>query len=566
MNVWKGDSMVKQRKRLGEILIDSGLITEDVLKKALDAQKKTGEKLGEFLVTKGFATNEQIVEAIRKQLGIDYINLDNVNIRQEIIDIIPEAMARKHELLPLDIINGRLLVVMSDPLNYFAIEDIRVATGYVVKTSISLRNSIIENIEKYYGKSKAEKAAENYGKVYGYKKINNESSGEYEDESSAPIIKFINTIIDNAILNNASDIHIEPYEGEMRVRYRIDGILREIMKVDIGMLEAVVSRIKIMSDLNIAEKRIPQDGRVNFKSKQKNIDLRISIIPTILGEKVVMRILDKSTFSLDLQRVGLDSDGLSKLKNIISKPYGIILVCGPTGSGKTTTLYTALNILNNNDKNIVTIEDPVEYNLKGINQMQVNNKIGFTFATGLRSILRQDPDIILVGEIRDNETAEISIRSALTGHLVLSTIHTNNAAGAITRLEDMKMEPFLISSTVIGLVAQRLVRKICPNCVEEYICDEKEMRLLGISERVKIKRGKGCSICNGTGYKGRTGIFEIIEINKEIKELIDYKKSERTIEEEAKKNGTILLREACVKKVLEGVTTVEEMLRVTYGY
>lgn len=558
--------MVKQRKRLGEILIDSGLITEDVLKKALNAQKETGEKLGEFLVTKGFATNEQIVEAIRKQLGIDYINLDNVNIRQEIIDIIPEAMARKHELLPLDIINGRLLVVMSDPLNYFAIEDIRVATGYVVKTAISLRNSILESIEKYYGKNKAEKAAENYGKVYGYRKVSNESSVEYEDESSAPIIKFINTVIDNAILYNASDIHIEPYEGKMRVRYRVDGILREIMQVDIGMLEAVVSRIKIMSELNIAEKRIPQDGRVNFKSKQKNIDLRISISPTILGEKVVMRILDKSNFSLNLEKAGLDSDGLNKLKNIISKPYGIILVCGPTGSGKTTTLYTILNILNNNDKNIVTIEDPVEYNLKGINQMQVNNKIGFTFATGLRSILRQDPDIILVGEIRDNETAEISIRSALTGHLVLSTIHTNNAAGAITRLEDMKMEPFLISSTVIGLVAQRLVRKICPNCAEEYISDEKEMRLLGINEQVKLKRGKGCSICNGTGYKGRTGIFEIIEINKEMKELIDYKKSERTIEEEAKKNGTILLREACVKKVLEGVTTVEEMLRVTYGY
>lgn len=558
--------MVKQRKRLGELLIDSGLITEAILKKALDIQKETGEKLGELLVTKGFATNEQIVEAIRKQLGIDYIDLDNVSIRQEIIDIIPEVMARKHELVPVDIINGRLLVVMSDPLNYFAIEDIRVATGYAVKTAISLRNSILENIEKYYGKSKAEKAAENYGKIYGYRKSSSDSIEEYENDSSAPIIKFINTIIDNAILNNASDIHIEPYEGEMRVRYRIDGVLREIMKVDIGMLEAVISRIKIMSELNIAEKRVPQDGRIDFKSKQKNIDLRISIVPTILGEKVVMRILDKSNFSLDLQRVGLDLDGLDKLKNIISKPYGIILVCGPTGSGKTTTLYTILNILNGNDKNIVTIEDPVEYNLKGINQMQVNNKIGFTFASGLRSILRQDPDIILVGEIRDNETAEISIRSALTGHLVLSTIHTNNAAGSVTRLQDMKMEPFLISSTIIGIISQRLVRKVCPNCGEEYISDQKEMRLLGINEKAKLKRGKGCSICNGTGYKGRTGIFEIMEVNKEIKELIDCKKSERAIEEEAQKNGTVLLREACIRKVLAGVTTIEEMLRVTYGY
>lgn len=557
--------MVKKRKRLGEILIDSGLITEEILNKALKVQRETGEKLGTLLITKGFATEEQIVDAVKRQLGIDYINLYELTIRPEIIEIIPENMARKYELLPIDIINGRLLVAMADPLNYFAIEDIKAVTGYVVKTAISLRNIILENIERYYGKSKAEKAAENYGRVYGYKKPVGEVEEEVEEEA-APIIKFINTVIDNALLNNASDIHIEAEENEMRVRYRIDGVLREMIRVDIGMIEAVISRIKIMAELNIAEKRMPQDGRVNYRGKGKNIDLRISIIPTILGEKVVMRILDKSNFSFGLDKIGLNPKEEKQVKKIIEKPYGIILVCGPTGSGKTTTLYSVLNLLNDQSKNIVTIEDPVEYNLKGINQMQVNNKIGFNFASGLRSILRQDPDIILVGEIRDNETAEISVRSALTGHLVLSTIHTNNASGAITRLEDMGVEPFLLSSTVIGMVAQRLVRKICPSCVEEYMAEEKDMRILGVNEKILLKRGKGCNICNNTGYKGRTAIFEIIEVSREMKDIIDLRKGERAIEEEAMKNGTLLLRDSCIEKVIKGITTVEEMLRVTYGY
>ncbi|MDW8802739.1 ATPase, T2SS/T4P/T4SS family [Clostridium sp. A1-XYC3] len=556
--------MAKVRKRLGEILIDSGLVTEDVLNKALIIQKQKGEKLGELLVNEGFVTEEQIVEAVKRQLSIQSINLDNITIKQEIIDIIPESMARKHEILPVDIINGQLLVVMSDPLNYFAIEDIRVATGYVTRVAIALRKSIIENIERYYGKNRAQEAANDYGKVYGYK--NTVSQEEVEDEAAAPIIKFINTILENAIINNASDIHIEPDETEMRVRFRVDGVLREIMKINIGMLDPVVSRLKIMAGLNIAEKRIPQDGRINFRAKQKNIDLRISLAPTMFGEKVVMRLLDKTNFSLSLEKAGIEKEDLLKLKRIMSKPYGIILVSGPTGSGKTTSLYSMLSILNDVSKNIITIEDPVEYYFKGINQMQVNNKIGFDFAAGLRSILRQDPDIILVGEIRDEETAEISIRAALTGHLVLSTIHTNNAIGTITRLEDMGMAPFLLSSTVIGIVAQRLIRKICPNCIEEYVSDEREMKILGLSNQILLKRGTGCSLCNNTGYKGRTGIFEIVEIDREIRLLIDNKQPESIIESKLKENGTRLLREACVSKVIGGITTTEEMLRVTYGY
>ncbi|WP_411682445.1 GspE/PulE family protein [Clostridium thailandense] len=556
--------MPKIKKRLGEILTDAGVITEEILRKALILQKETGEKLGEILVSKGFTTNEQIVNAIKQQLGIPLVNLDNINVRQEIIDIMPVSVAKKYEAIPIDIMNGFLLVAMSDPLNYFAIEDIRIATGYNVKTAIALRDSLLDNIEKYYGKSRAEEAAQNYTKNFANRRSEREEE-IIDDDAAAPIIKFLNSIIENAILYNASDIHIEPDEKEMRVRFRVDGTLREIMRTDIGMLSPVISRIKILANLNIAENRIPQDGRINFKIKHRTMDIRVSTVPTILGEKIVMRLLDKSNFSIELQKIGLENYELLKITRLISNPYGIILVCGPTGSGKTTTLYSILNVLNNVSKNIITIEDPVEYNLKGVNQMQVNTKIGFDFANGLRSILRQDPDIILVGEIRDNETAEISIRSALTGHTVLSTIHTNNAVGTISRLLDMDIKPFLISSTLTGIIAQRLVRKVCPNCGEEYMSDESEMRLLGLDSPVKLRKGRGCSLCNDTGYKGRIGIFEILEIDKSIKNLIDANSTESEIEKLAIKNGMNTLRKSCINKVLNGETTTEEMLRVTYG-
>ncbi|MFL0195447.1 GspE/PulE family protein [Clostridium sp. WILCCON 0269] len=555
--------MSKVKKRLGEILVDAGVITEKILQRALILQKDTGEKLGEILVSKGFITNEQIVHAIKQQLGIPLINLDNINVRQDIIDIIPVSIAKKYEAIPIDIMNGFLLVAMSDPLNYFAIEDIKIATGYNVKTAIALKSSILDNIEKYYGKSKAQEAAQNYKKNFSGRKM--ETEEEIIDEASAPIIKFLNTIIENATLYNASDIHIEPDEKEMRVRFRVDGGLREIMRTDIDMLSPVTSRIKIMAGLNIAENRIPQDGKINFKVKEKDIAIRTSTVPTVLGEKIVMRLLDRNNFSIELEKIGVEHNGLTKIMRMISNPYGIILVSGPTGSGKTTTLYSMLNVLNDVSKNIITIEDPVEYNLKGINQMQVNNKIGFDFASGLRSILRQDPDIILVGEIRDNETAEISIRAALTGHMVLSTIHTNNAVGTIGRLLDMDIKPFLISSTLAGVVAQRLVRKVCPNCGEEYVSDEREMRLLGIDNPVKLKKGRGCSLCNDTGYKGRIGIFEILEIDKDIKNLIDINSTESDIKKMALEKGMNTLRESCMNKVLKGTTTVDEMLKVTYG-
>lgn len=556
--------MPKVKKRLGEILVSSGVITEEVLEKVLVLQKNSGKKLGETLVSEGFTTDDQIMEAVKNQLGIQYINLDTINIATDIINIIPESLARKHELIPVEEVNGQLVVVMADPLNYYAIEEIRLHSGLLVKTAICRREIVLNNIEKYYGQSKAKEAVDDYVRVYGIRPKEIAQAAE-EDENNAPIIKFLNTIIESAILNGASDIHIEPEELELRVRFRIDGVLKEMMRTNAGMLDPVVSRIKIMSNLNIAEKRVPQDGRINYRVKDKNIDLRVSTAPTMWGEKIVMRLLDKSSFNLSLNTLGIEEGDLQKMKSIITKPYGVILVCGPTGSGKTTTLYSFLNILNEETKNIITVEDPVEYNFKGINQMQVNTKVGFTFASGLRSILRQDPDTIMVGEIRDGETAEIAVRAALTGHLVLSTIHTNNAAGTVTRMEDMGIEPFLLSSTVVGVIAQRLVRKICPNCGEEHITDSREMRLLNIEAPVTIRKGKGCSFCNNTGYKGRVGIYEVLSMNPEIRQLIDEKRSEREIEEAALRNGMTLLRDACKRKVLSGITTVEELLRVTYG-
>ena len=555
--------MQKVKKKLGELLIESGLITEEILEKVLILQKEKNLKLGEAIVSEGFLTEDEIINAIQAQLSIDYINVDNINIRTEIINIVPESVARKHEVIPLDIVNGKLILIMSDPLNYYSIEEIRIITGYAIKPAISSKREIMKSIEKYYGKNRAEEAADDYGKIYNPKTIV-QSSEEYGDENAAPIIKFINTIIENALINNASDIHIEPFENELRVRYRVDGVLREIMKVNVGMIDPVISRIKIMAELNIAEKRNPQDGRVNFRAKGRVIDIRISVVPTIFGEKVVMRLLDKSSFSLDIDKMGFNRTEKDLISSIISRPNGIVLVCGPTGSGKTTTLYTILNVLNDASKNIITIEDPVEYNMNGVNQMQVNNKIGFTFASGLKNILRQDPDIILIGEIRDKETAEISVRSALTGHLVLSSIHTNSAIGTVTRLMDMGIEPFLISSTLSGIIAQRLIRKICSNCGETYISDESEMKILNIDSPIDLKKGRGCSYCNNTGYKGRVGVFEIIDIDREVKDLINAGSSESVMEACARKKGVKFLRDACIEKVTQGVTSIEELLRVTY--
>lgn len=561
-----------ERKRLGQILVDGGVISTQQLEEALALQKTLGLRLGEVLIRQGLVTEDDFIRTMQSQLGIPSIDLSRVVVPEQILKMLPEAVVRKYEVLPVELTNGQLLVAMSDPTDYFAIEDLRLAAGLMIKPCLARKGDIQRAIDRFYGKSGAEKAAREYTKQLGIVPVAAASQtatvvnqATEADEDSTPIIKFLNTIIENAVNNTASDIHIEPVDEELRVRFRVDGVLREIMRTPISMAGPVVSRVKIMADLNIAERRLPQDGRISYLIGGRTIDLRVSTTPTMYGEKVVLRILDKSSVILEKKALGLPSKDQEAFDQLIARPYGIVLVTGPTGSGKTTTLYTMLNQLNTPDKNIVTLEDPVEFNFKGINQMQVNPKAGLTFAAGLRSILRQDPDIIMVGEMRDNETAEIAVRSALTGHLVLSTIHTNDAPSAITRLVDMGIEPFLLSASIIGIISQRLVRKICPQCVTEYQGSAKEAALLGVdAETVTLKRGKGCHYCHNSGYKGRTAIFEIMPIMAGHRQLIDREATVDELRNYSMANGMTTLNHAATRLVLQGVTTIDELLRVTY--
>ncbi len=563
-----------ERKRLGEILISADVITPAQLEEALNMQKTLGLRLGEVLIRQGLVTEDDILRTMRRQLGLPMIDLNRIVVAEQILKLIPESVARKYNVLPVEVGNGQLMVATSDPTDYFALDDLRLASGMMIKPCLAKEGDIRRAIERFYGKSEAERAARDYVKQTGVAPVAATSqaslaiatqANEIEEEST-PIIKFLNTIIENAVNNHASDIHIEPIEDELRVRFRLDGVLREIMKTPVAMAGPVISRVKIMADLNIAERRIPQDGRISYLLGRKTVDLRVSTAPTMFGEKVVLRILDKASVILEKSALGLKENTIRIFDELIAKPYGIVLVTGPTGSGKTTTLYTMLNQLNTPERNIVTLEDPVEFNFNGVNQMQVNPKAGLTFATGLRSILRQDPDIIMVGEMRDNETAEIAVRSALTGHLVLSTIHTNDAPSAITRLMDMDIEPFLISASLVGVISQRLVRKICPQCVTEYVSEPREHAILGIEEDVEItlKRGKGCSYCHDSGYKGRTAIFEIMPVLAGHRHLIDKKATADELRDYAISQGMSTLKQGAVQLVLEGVTTIDELLRVTY--
>lgn len=564
--------MAIKRKKLGEILIDGGVIDERQLEEALDRQKTLGLKLGEALAHLGYVKEDDILLTVKQQLNIPIIDINRVVVAEEVLKLLPEAVARKYEVLPVDLNNNRLIVALNDPTNYFALDDIRLAAGMLIRPVLARREDILKAIDRHYGRSEAEKAAREYARQAGVSPVaaavefmTASAAGGTEDEDT-PVIRFLNTVIENAINNFASDIHIEPIEEELRVRYRIDGVMREILRTPISMAGPVVSRVKIMSDLNIAERRLPQDGRITYQLPNRTIDLRVSVIPTMFGEKVVLRILDRAGVILEKEKLGLSKRDQQLFDEMIAKPYGIVLVTGPTGSGKTTTLYTMLNQLNSVDRNIVTLEDPVEFNFKGINQIQVNSKAGLTFATGLRAILRQDPDIIMVGEMRDTETSEIAVRSALTGHLVLSTIHTNDAASAVTRLVDMKIEPFLISASLVGILSQRLVRTICPNCAEEYEASYTELNLLGITtgNKVMLQRGQGCNYCHFSGYKGRKGIFEIMPITAGHRSLINSKSTADELREYSLSMGMTTLKDSAVKLVLKGQTTVEELLRVTF--
>ena len=557
----------KERKRLGQILLEAGLVTEEQINQALELQKGTGMKLGEILKQEGLVNDEQIMKVIEAQFGIQYLDITKVYIDSEAVKMVPEEVCRKHTIVPIEVMNGEVTLAMKDPLDYYAIEEVKFYLVLPIKPVISSEDAINATIEKYFGKQTAEKAVQQFEKEYvPVEKVEKQTEHEKEIDN-APIVKYVNSIIENSIRNNASDIHIEPEEDGIRVRIRIDGILNETLKSPLNMLNAIITRIKVMADMNVAEKRVPQDGRIAFKIDGKNIDLRVSTIPTIYGEKTVMRVLDKTSFLLSKNNLGLTPHNSEIFDRLIGKPYGIILVTGPTGSGKTSTLYTILSEINDIKKNIITLEDPVEYNLKGVNQVQLNSKSGLTFAAGLRSILRQDPDIVMVGEIRDGETAEIAIRAALTGHLVLSTLHTNDAPGVINRLTDMGIEPFLVSSSLIGVIAQRLVRKICPHCRKEYTPDEREMSLLGINpeDEIKLAKGIGCKLCGGTGYKGRQAIFEMMELTKDLRILIDQRTPTEPLRDQAVSEGMTTLRESCRQLILEGKTTVEEMIRITYS-
>ena len=550
------------KKRLGDILIQSGYISEEDLSRALKEQQKSGKRLGEILIEGEFITEDNLLKALEGQLGIERIHLDSIIVDRNAVKTIPEALSKKYNVLPIKFVEGELLVLTNDPLNIFAEEDVRIASGYSIKLALSSKEEIKNAISKCYSEDYMQKTAEEYRLL--------EKSENIEDEldmdlKNAPSVKLVDSIIENAVRSKASDIHIEPFEHRVAVRYRIDGELKKQFDSPKEPLAGLITRIKIMGNMNIAERRVPQDGRILTKVDNESIDMRVSILPTVNGEKVVIRILDKSALNVDKETLGFSKSDLDKIKRIISKPHGIMLVTGPTGSGKSTTLYSLLKDLNREDTNIITVEDPVEFSIDGINQVNVNAKAGLTFASGLRSILRQDPDIVMVGEIRDGETAEIAVRAAITGHLVLSTIHTNDAISSVVRLKDMGIEPYLISSSLVGVVAQRLIRRLCPYCKEKYEASDYEKEILNIDkdESLTLYRKTGCTRCSETGYKGRVGIYEILEVNKEIKELINSDCSVEAIREIALRNDMNTLEMSARNVVLSGTSTVEELLRVT---
>ena len=555
---------ISKKKRLGDILVIAGKITPYELQKALKTQKFLGKKLGEVLIEEGIVSEADIIEAIIEQTGIERIDLNNVSFDKKAINIVPQNLCKKYNLIAFGFKDNKIKVAMSDPLNIFAIDDISISTSLEVKTYIAPSKEIQKFIDINYSTEEVLKAANELSREVLESKNLELDVEDIDDVKNAPVVKMIEQLFRNAVEMRASDIHIEPYENLIRIRYRIDGELRTINNIGIESLAPLITRIKILAGLNIAEKRIPQDGRIITKIGNYNVDLRVSILPIVNGEKVVIRILNRESYKIGKEVMGLSPDNKKKLDNILSSPNGIILVTGPTGSGKSTTLYSVLNDMNASEVNIVTIEDPVEYTLHGINQVNVNNKAGLTFASGLRSILRQDPDIVMVGEIRDDETAEIAIKAAITGHLVLSTLHTNDAPSSIIRLIDMGVEPYLVASSITGIIAQRLVRRICNNCKEAYEASEYESQIvLGeVKEGLKLYRGKGCGHCNNTGYMGRVGVYEIMEVSKEHRELITRKKSTEEIRELSKEKGMTTLEEECKKLVLNGTTTLGELARI----
>jgi len=545
-----------------------GIITEGQLREVLTEQKKEGGKIGEVLINLGYATQQNINEVLEYQLGIPFVDLEEYEISKDATKTITESLAKRHILIPIRITETDLYVAMEDPLNIFAIDDVKIFSGKEIVPMLANEASILNAIEIHYGKQQAMDAAEEYKQEHAVELVPDITEEDANDPvKSAPIVKLVNTILEQSVRHRASDIHIEPYERYIRVRYRVDGKLQKMYDYETSLLNAIVARIKITAGMDIAEKRRPQDGRINIKVDKKAYDIRVSTLPTVYGEKVVMRVNSKEGFTKGKEELGLFKDDLEKFEGILSNPHGIILVTGPTGSGKSTTLYTSLNEINSEDLNIVTVEDPVESQIEGINQVQVNVKAGLTFATALRSILRQDPDVIMIGEIRDGETAEIAVKASITGHLVVSTLHTNDSASTISRLIDMGIEPFLVGASVVGIIAQRLVRRLCPKCRERFFATSEEKRVLGLpeNEEISIYKSKGCHQCGNTGYQGRIGVYEILQIDHDIRKIINDRGNTDEIRKMAMKNGLRTIRANSVRLVLNGTTTIDEMVRIAYG-
>jgi len=552
--------MNEEEKKLGDFLVEEGIITEDQLKEVLEEQKVTKERLEEILLRKGWISSKELTRIKAVISGVSTFDLSNYIISPQVINLIPKEIALKYKVIPVFKIENTLTVAMANPNDVFVIDELAKITGCLIEPVLADEISIRKAQEQYYGTTGAIQeiiASLDKEKLTDIEKLGKDS----------PVVKLVDFLITQAVQENASDIHIEPEEKFVSIRYRIDGILHRKLSLPKNAQPAIISRVKIMAGLDIAEKRLPQDGRILMKVGDKEIDLRVSTCPTVHGENVVLRILDKSSMIIGLENLGFPERELKTFEELISQPYGIILVTGPTGSGKTTTLYSALQRLNRDEVNIMTVEDPVEYQFPRMRQVQVNPKAGLTFASALRSFLRQDPDIIMVGEIRDLETTEIAIQAALTGHLVFSTLHTNDAPTAFTRLIEMGVEPFLVSSSILGVLAQRLVRKVCEKCKEEYKPSINLLKALGlenkVSQDVKFVKGKGCKLCSNTGYKGRTGIFELLKVTPQIRELILKRASADQIRELAKTQGMKTLREAAIEKMLNQITTPEEVMRVT---
>jgi type IV pilus assembly protein PilB len=582
--------------RIGELLLKEKRISPEQLQEALNYQRTSGGKLGANLVILGFVKDDEITALLSKQYGVPSIALNQFEIDPAVIKLVPAETARKYQIVPLSRAGATLTIAMTDPTNVFAMDDVKFMTGYNVEPVVASETALIDAIDKYYGAGapapkvvagpvSGESALEVATRALGEVSLANDGGDvevieDLEEISAetlarqgeeAPVIKLVNVVLMSAISKGASDIHIEPYEKEYRIRYRVDGILYNIMSPPLKLRDAITSRIKIMAKLDIAEKRLPQDGRIKIRyadnGSTNDIDFRVSCLPTLFGEKIVMRLLDKTKLMLDMTKLGFESESLAKLEVAINKPWGMVLVTGPTGSGKTNTLYSSISRINTSETNIMTAEDPVEFNLVGVNQVQVRESIGLNFAAALRSFLRQDPNIILVGEIRDFETAEIAVKAALTGHLVLSTLHTNDAPSTINRLMNMGIEPFLVASSLNLVCAQRLVRRVCTNCKVEDPVPQQALEQVGFSaedaKTVQPKKGTGCDKCNKTGYKGRVGLYEVMEITDELRELILVGASALELRRKAVEEGMITLRGSGLRKVQAGVTTMEEVLRET---